>query len=203
MPRGLLIVVSGPSGVGKNTVISDLFNYLPTLNYSISATTRTPRQGEIDGKNYFFLSDSEFTQRIAAGDFLEWAQVYRHYYGTPRSYVEKMLTGGLDLVLDIDVQGAAQIKKALPETILIFLAPPSLSELKMRLMGRQTELEAEILLRLKNIDKELQAVPEYDYFIVNREIDLTCRQIECIIQSERLKVSRQEKGFLDKIFRGE
>ncbi len=203
MPRGLLIVVSGPSGVGKNTVISDLFNYLPNLNYSISATTRTPRQGEIDGKNYFFLSDSEFTQRIAAGDFLEWAQVYRHYYGTPRSYVEKMLTGGLDLVLDIDVQGAAQIKKALPEAILIFLAPPSLSELKMRLMGRKTELEAEILLRLTNIDKELQAVPEYDYFIVNREIDLTCRQIECIIQSERLKVSRQEKGFLDKIFRGE
>lgn len=203
MPRGLLIVVSGPSGVGKNTVISDLFNYLPNLNYSISATTRTPRQGEIDGKNYFFLSDSEFTQRIAAGDFLEWAQVYRHYYGTPRSYVEKMLTGGLDLVLDIDVQGAAQIKKALPEAILIFLAPPSLSELKMRLMGRKTELEAEILLRLKNIDEELQAVPEYDYFIVNREIDLTCRKIECIIQSERLKVSRQETGFLDKIFRGE
>lgn len=203
MPRGLLIVVSGPSGVGKNTVISDLFNYLPNLNYSISATTRTPRQGEIDGKNYFFLSDSEFTQRIAAGDFLEWAQVYRHYYGTPRSYVEKMLTGGLDLVLDIDVQGAAQIKEALPEAVLIFLAPPSLSELKMRLMGRKTELEAEILLRLKNIDKELQAVPEYDYFIVNREIDLTCRQIECIIQSERLKVSRQETGFLDKIFHGE
>ncbi len=203
MPRGLLIVVSGPSGVGKNTVISNLFNYLPNLNYSISATTRAPRQGEIDGKNYFFLSDSEFTQRIAAGDFLEWAQVYRHYYGTPRSYVEKMLTGGLDLVLDIDVQGAAQIKKALPEAILIFLAPPSLSELKMRLMGRKTELESEIMLRLKNIDKELQAVPEYDYFIVNREIDLTCRQIECIIQSERLKVSRQEPGFLDKNFYGE
>ncbi len=203
MPRGLLIVVSGPSGVGKNTVISNLFNYLPNLNYSISATTRAPRQGEIDGKNYFFLSDSEFTQRIAAGDFLEWAQVYRHYYGTPRSYVEKMLTGGLDLVLDIDVQGAAQIKKALPEAILIFLAPPSLSELKMRLMGRKTELESEIMLRLKNIDKELQAVPEYDYFIVNREIDLTCRQIECIIQSERLKVSRQEPGFLYKNFHGE
>ncbi len=203
MPRGLLIVVSGPSGVGKNTVISNLFNYLPNLNYSISATTRAPRQGEIDGKNYFFLSDSEFTQRIAAGDFLEWAQVYRHYYGTPRSYVEKMLTGGLDLVLDIDVQGAAQIKKALPEAILIFLAPPSLSELKMRLMGRKTELESEIMLRLMNIDKELQAVPEYDYFIVNREIDLTCRQIECIIQSERLKVSRQEPGFLDKNFHGE
>jgi guanylate kinase len=203
MPRGLLIVISGPSGVGKNTVISNLFNYLPNLNYSISATTRTPRQGEIDGKNYFFLTDSEFTKRIAAGDFLEWAQVYQHYYGTPRSYVEKMLTGGLDLVLDIDVQGAAQIKKALPEAILIFLAPPSLTELKMRLMGRKTELESEIMLRLQNIEKELHAVPEYDYFIVNREIDLTCRQIECIIQSERMKVNRQEPDFLDKIFHGE
>ncbi len=203
MPRGLLVVVSGPSGVGKNTVISNLFNYIPNLNYSISATTRAPRQGEIDGKNYFFLTDSEFTKRIAAGDFLEWAQVYQHYYGTPRSYVEEMLTGGLDLVLDIDVQGAAQIKKALPEAILVFLAPPSLNELKARLMGRKTELEPQIMLRLQNIDKELQAVPEYDYFIVNREIDLTCRQIECIIQSERMKVSRQELDFLDKIFRGE
>ncbi|HBF35798.1 MAG TPA: guanylate kinase [Firmicutes bacterium] len=203
MPRGLLIVVSGPSGVGKNTVISNLFSYSPNLKYSISATTRSPRQGEIDGLNYFFLSDSEFTKRIAAGDFLEWAKVYQHYYGTPRSYVEEMLTGGFDLVLDIDVQGAALIKKALPEAILVFLAPPSLNELKLRLMGRKTEMESEIMLRLQNIDKELHAVPEYDYFIVNREINLTCRQIEGIIQSERMKVSRQAPDFLDKIFQDE
>jgi guanylate kinase len=203
MPRGLLIVVSGPSGVGKNTIINNLFNCLPTLKYSISATTREPRQGELDGQHYFFLTDFEFSKRIAAGDFLEWAKVYQHYYGTPRSYVEEILASGFDLVLDIDVQGAAQIKKALPEAILVFLAPPSLAELKQRLIGRKTELESEIMLRLQNIDKELQAIPEYDYFIVNREIGLTCRQIECIIQSERMKVSRQESHFIDKILCGE
>jgi guanylate kinase len=202
MQRGLLIVVSGPSGVGKNTIISNLFNCLPALKYSISATTRAPRQNEINGQHYFFLTDSEFNKRIAAGDFLEWAKVYQHYYGTPRSYVEKVLAGGNDLVLDIDVQGAAQIKRALPEAVLIFLAPPSLVELKQRLTGRKTESESEIMLRLQNIENELQALPEYDYFIVNHEIDLTCRKIECIIQSERMKVSRQEPGFLDKILDG-
>lgn len=199
MQRGLLIVVSGPSGVGKNTIISNLFNCLSNFKYSISATTRAPRPNEIDGQHYFFLTDSEFNKRIAAGDFLEWAKVYQHYYGTPRSYVERMLAGGTDLILDIDVQGAAQIKKTLPEAILIFLAPPSLAELKQRLIGRKTEPESEIMLRLQNIDKELQAVPIYDYFIINNEIDLTCSQIECIIQSERMKVTRQEPDFLDKI----
>jgi guanylate kinase len=203
MSRGLLIVVSGPSGVGKNTIISNLFNCLPDLKYSVSATTREPRPSEIDGQNYFFLTEAEFTKRIADNAFLEWAKVYQHYYGTPRSYVEKMLSDGVDLALDIDVQGAAQIKKALPEAVLIFLSPPSLSELKQRLIGRKTELESEIELRLQYIETEFQAVPLYDYFIVNREIDLTCKQIECIIQAERNKVSRQEPNFLVKILRGE
>jgi guanylate kinase len=203
MPRGLLIVVSGPSGVGKNTIISNLLTCLPSLKYSISATTRAPRANEIDGLHYFFLTDSDFSKRIAAGDFLEWAKVYQHYYGTPRSYVQEMLARGVDLVLDIDVQGAAQIKKALPEAVLIFLAPPSLTELKQRLIGRKTEPESEIMLRLQSIDNELKALPEYDYFIINNEIDLTCRQIEGIIQSERMKVSRQDPDFLDKILHDE
>ncbi|HBE78876.1 MAG TPA: guanylate kinase [Firmicutes bacterium] len=203
MPRGLLIVVSGPSGVGKNTIISNLFTCLSDLKYSVSATTREPRPNEIDGQNYFFLTEAEFTKRIADNAFLEWAKVYQHYYGTPRSYVEKMLSNGVDLALDIDVQGAAQIKKALPEAILIFLSPPSLCELKQRLIGRKTELESEIELRLQYIETEFQAVPLYDYFIINREIDLTCRQIECIIQAERIKVSRQETNFLAKILRAE
>jgi guanylate kinase len=203
MPRGLLIVVSGPSGVGKNTIISNLFTRIPGLKYSISATTRAPRLNENDGQHYFFLTEDEFTKRIEANDFLEWAKVYQHYYGTPRSYVEEMLDSGVNLVLDIDVQGAAQIKKALPEAILIFLSPPSLIELKQRLIGRKTELESEIMLRLQYIETELKAVSEYDYFIVNREIDLTCQQIECIIQSERDRVCRQEANFLDKILYGE
>ena len=203
MPRGLLIVISGPSGVGKNTVISNLFNCLPGLKYSVSATTRAPRPSEIDGQHYFFLTENEFTKRIETGAFLEWAKVYQHYYGTPRSYVEEMLAKGVELVLDIDVQGAAQIKRALPEAILIFLSPPSLTELKQRLIGRKTELESEIMLRLQNIEIELQSVSDYDYFIVNREIDLTCQQIECIIQAERNKVKHQDPNFLDKILHGE
>lgn len=203
MPRGLLIVVSGPSGVGKNTIISNLFSRLPNLKYSISATTRTPRPNEIDGQHYFFLTEAEFTKRIESSAFLEWAKVYQHYYGTPRPYVEEMLNSGVDLVLDIDVQGASLIKKALPETILVFLSPPSLAELSQRLIGRKTELESEIKLRLQYIETEFHAVPEYDYFIVNREIDLTCQQIECIILAERSKVCRQEPNFLDKIIHGE
>lgn len=203
MPRGLLIVVSGPSGVGKNTIITNLINCLPDLQYSISATTRGPRPNEIDGQHYFFLSETEFTKRIAAGAFLEWAKVYQHYYGTPRFYVEEKLAKGSNLILDIDVQGAAKIKRTMPEAILIFLSPPSLTELKQRLIGRKTELESEIMLRLQNLENELKAVPEYDYFIVNREIDLTCRQIQCIIQAERSRISRQEPDFLDKILHGE
>jgi len=203
MSRGLLIVVSGPSGVGKNTIISNLFTCLPALKYSISATTRAPRPNESEGQHYFFLTEAEFTKRIELNAFLEWAKVYQHYYGTPRSYVEEKLSNGVDLVLDIDVQGASQIKKALPEAILVFLSPPSLEELRQRLIGRKTELESEIMLRLQYIETEFKAVPEYDYFIVNHEIDLTCRQIEYIIQAEKTKVCRQIPNFLDKILHGE
>lgn len=203
MPRGLLVVVSGPSGVGKNTIIARLFNLLPGLKYSISATTRAPRPNEIDGQHYFFQSEAEFKQKIDSGLFLEWARIYQHYYGTPKPYVEEMLASGVDLVLDIDVQGASQIKKALPEAILIFLSPPSLAELKRRLIGRQTESEEEIGLRLQYIETEFKAVFDYDYFIVNQSIDLTCQQIECIIQTEKLRVLRQEPNFLDKILHNE
>ncbi|MGE5581920.1 MAG: guanylate kinase [Bacillota bacterium] len=203
MARGLLIVVSGPSGVGKNTVISNLFNCWPGLKYSISATTRAPRPNEVDGRNYFFISESEFVKRIEAGAFLEWAKVYDHYYGTPKSYIEEMLAAGFDMILDIDVQGASKIKKTMPEAVLVFLSPPSLAELKKRLIGRQTEPESEIIRRLQYIKTEFQAVPEYDYFIVNREIDLTCQQIECIIQAEKFRVTRQESNFLDKILYNE
>lgn len=203
MPHGLLIVVSGPSGVGKNTIISNLFNRLPNLQYSISATTRASRQNEIDGQHYFFLTEKEFRKRIDSGAFLEWAKVYEHYYGTPKSYVSEKMGAGIDLILDIDVQGAFQLKHSMPEAILIFLSPPSIGELKQRLIGRKTEQESEILLRLQNIDAEFKAVPQYDYFIVNKEIDLTCRQIECIIHAEKCRTSRQESNFLDKIMCGE
>lgn len=199
MSPSLLIVVSGPSGVGKNTVINNLYIRKPDLRYSVSATTREPRPNEIDGQHYFFLTEAEFQKKIGYGEFLEWAKVYENYYGTPKQNVQQLLESGQDLILDIEVQGALQVKRSLPGAVLIFLAPPSLSELKKRLIGRNTEPEVELNKRLRYIKTEFQSVPLYDYLIINREIDLTCERIECIIQAEKCKVCRQEPSLLDNI----
>ena len=199
MSPGLLIVISGPSGVGKNTVIDNLFTRKPDLRYSVSATTRVPRPNEIDGQHYFFLTETEFQHKINAGDFLEWARVYEHYYGTPKQYVKQLLASGRDVVLDIEIQGAIQIKRSLPEAVLIFLAPPSLTELKKRLIGRKTEPETELIKRFQYIETEFQSVPQYDYLVINQEICLTCERIECIIQAEKYRVNRQERNLLDNI----
>lgn len=199
MSRGLLIVISGPSGVGKNTVINNLFIRKPDLRYSVSATTRDPRPNEIDGQHYFFLKETEFQKKIIAGDFLEWAKVYEHYYGTPKEYVQQLLASGHEVVLDVDVQGALQVKKSLPEAVLIFLAPPSLTELKKRLAGRNTEQESELNKRLQYIETEFQMIPQYDYLVINQEIDLTCDQIECIILAEKCRVNRQPESLLNNI----
>jgi guanylate kinase len=199
MQRGLLVIISGPSGVGKNTVISSLFGQLPNLRYSISATTRAPRENEVDGQNYFFFTEAEFLRRVAANEFLEWAKVFQHYYGTLKSYVIQLLEDGYDVILDVDVQGGAAIKKILPEAVLIFLAPPRLSELKNRLIGRSTESAEELKLRLKYIRTEFECVPQYDFFVINNQIDLTGQQIKNIICAEKCRVGRQESGYLDKI----
>lgn len=201
MQKGLLIVISGPSGVGKNTIISNLFKKLPKLKYSISATTRSPRPNEVDGQHYFFLSETEFLEKIDQTEFLEWAKVYQYYYGTPKEQVFQLLNAGDDVILDVDVQGALQIKKSYPEAVLVFLAPPSLQELKNRLINRQTEADSQIAIRLQYIETEFKAAPEYDYFLINEDIDLTCHQIECIILAEKCRISRQEANFLDKILR--
>lgn len=199
MQQGLLIVISGPSGVGKNTIITNLFEKLPNLSYSTSATTRYPRPNEIDGQHYYFLSEENFLKKIEESDFLEWAKVYQHYYGTPKKQVLQLLNEGYDVVLDVDVQGALQIKKSFPDAVLIFLSPPSIGELKNRLKNRQTEADSQIELRLQYIDTEFKTAPEYDYFIVNQEIDLTCSKIECIIHAEKCRVLRQESNFVNKI----
>jgi guanylate kinase len=202
MQPGLLIVISGPSGVGKNTVISSLFGRLPDLRYSISATTRAPRENEVEGRNYFFLTETEFLRRIAANEFLEWAKVYQHYYGTLKSHVTQLLEAGHDVILDVDVQGGAAIKTILPEAVLIFLAPPTLGELKKRLINRCTEPAAEIELRLKYIVTEFECASQYDFFVINDQIDLTCQKIKDIIGAEKCRVARQETGFLEKILGG-
>lgn len=199
MQEGLLIVISGPSGVGKNTIINNLFKKLPDLSYSISATTRSPRPNEVDGQHYFFLTEADFLQKIDNSEFLEWAKVYQYYYGTPKETVFESLKSGKNVVLDVDVQGALQIRKSYPKAILIFLAPPSVKELKNRLIGRHTEPEEQVAERLKYITKEFQCAPEYDYLVINRQIDLTCSQIECIIHAEKCRISRLEKGCLETI----
>lgn len=199
MSENLLIVISGPSGVGKNTIISNLFERLPKLTYSISATTRAPREGEVDGANYFFLTKEDFEQKIERNEFLEWAQVYQYYYGTPKKAIFDKLESGFDVIMDVDVQGALQIKKAYDKALLIFLAPPSLKTLKERLIGRHTESEEQVMERLKYISTEFEYATKYDYFIINDEINLTGERIEGIIQSERYRTARLDSKQIEKI----
>lgn len=191
MSRGILFVVSGPSGVGKNTVLNGLLTQCPHLHYSISATTRQPRSGETDGVNYFFHTIESFKAGIEQGAFLEWAEIYGQYYGTPRNSVEKWLTRGDHVILDIDIQGAAQIRQNYPEAVLIFLYPPSLEELKRRLIQRKTESEAAIQKRLAYVETELASVTNYDYVVVNDQITQACQRVSAIITAEECRSHRK------------
>lgn len=169
--KGLLIVLSGPSGAGKGTVCAAVRNSEDvSIEYSISATTRNPRNGEVDGREYFFYDKETFEQLREQGGFLEWAQVYDNYYGTPRQYVEEVLERGNDCILEIDPQGAFQVRAAWPEAILIFIAPPSLEELRSRLSGRGTESAEEMEKRLSCALEELGQRSKYDYVIVNDDV---------------------------------
>ncbi|HHZ20654.1 MAG TPA: guanylate kinase [Firmicutes bacterium] len=190
MPRGLLIVVSGPSGVGKNTVLNQLLAKKQDLFYSISATTRAPRNNEVDGVNYYFITKEEFIAGIENNRFLEWAEVYGQYYGTPRDKVEEKLNAGYHVVLDIDIQGAAKIRQNSPEAVLIFLLPPSIEELKQRLVGRRTENAETLKKRLAYVHEELAAAVNYDYFVVNDRVESACAKIEAIIIAEQCRRNR-------------
>ena len=196
MARGLLIVVSGASGTGKGTVCKKILNDLPAVAYSISATTREPRPGETDGKEYYFLGRDEFKNWIADGKFLEYAQVYGNFYGTPLNKIEERLNRGEDILLEIDVQGALNVKKKCPEGIFIFLLPPSLDELKRRIEGRGTETPASLERRLKNAVAEIKIGLEYDYVVVNDTIENAAEKIKAILTAERCKVSRNADKFI-------
>ena len=195
MARGLLIVVSGASGTGKGTVCKKILNDLPEVAYSISATTRAPRPGEVDGKEYYFLDVDEFKSWIADGKFLEYAEVYGNFYGTPLNKIEERLNRGEDILLEIDVQGALNVKKKCPEGIYIFLLPPSVEELKRRIEGRGTETPESLSRRLKNAVAEIKIGTEYDYVVVNDTIDNAVAQIKSIIAAERCKVARNADKF--------
>ncbi|MBQ6758385.1 MAG: guanylate kinase [Selenomonadaceae bacterium] len=195
MRRGLLIVVSGASGTGKGTVCKKILADLPEVAYSISATTRKPRPGEIDGKEYYFLSVDEFKAWIAEEKFLEYAEVYGNFYGTPLNKIEERLNRGEDILLEIDVQGALNVKRKCPDGVYIFLLPPSLEELKSRIEGRGTENPESLARRLKNAVAEIKIGLEYDYAVVNDTIDNAAEQIKAILTAERLKVARNADKF--------
>ncbi|PZD93244.1 guanylate kinase [Paenibacillus sambharensis] len=190
MRKGLLIVLSGPSGVGKGTVCSVLRQKMPELVYSVSATTRSPRQGETEGLNYFFKSKDQFQDMIARDALLEYAQYVDNYYGTPRDFVEKTISEGKDIILEIEVQGALKVKEKFPEGVFIFLLPPSLDELKQRITGRGTETQAVIDHRLTVAREEMSLLRYYDYAVINDEIDAACHRIQSIVTAEHCRRER-------------
>lgn len=186
--KGLLIVLSGPSGVGKGTVCSALRPRIPDLVYSVSATTRKPRMGEVDGVNYFFKEREHFLSMIENDELLEYAEYVGNYYGTPRDFVEETIASGKDIILEIEVQGALKVKEKFPDGVFIFLTPPSLDELKDRIVGRGTENQATIDHRMSVAVDEMELIRHYDYAVVNDEINLACKRIESIIIAEHCKV---------------
>ena len=195
--RGLLIVLSGPSGVGKGTVRKELFSQANTnYEYSISMTTRNPREGEVDGVDYFFKSRDEFEALIEQGGLLEHAEFVGNYYGTPLAYVNETLDAGRDVFLEIEVQGAKQIREKAPDALFIFLAPPSLSELKSRLVGRGTETADVIAKRIATAEEELEMMSLYDYVVENDEVTNACDKINAIIKAEHCRRERVEKIYL-------
>ena len=191
--EGLLLVVSGPAGVGKGTLDKALLERHQDMKLSVSATTRAPRPGEIDGVHYFFKTEEEFKAMIERNEFLEYMHVFQtNYYGTPRSFVEEQLSRGIDVILEIDVQGAMKVKKAFPNAVMIFIAPPSMAELKSRLIGRNTETLEQIEKRFATAEKEIAMLPEYEYVVTNDVVEMAVNRMESIITAEKCKVSRSD-----------
>ncbi|MBP1991440.1 guanylate kinase [Paenibacillus eucommiae] len=188
--RGILIVLSGPSGVGKGTVCAALRQVAPELVYSVSATTRAPRQGEIEGVNYFFKTREQFQQLIEADEMLEWAQYVNNYYGTPKRFVEDVLRSGKDVILEIEVQGALMVKNKFPEGVFIFLLPPSLDELQNRIVTRGTESDETIRSRMSVALDEMRLMEHYDYAIVNDHVETACSKIQAILAAEHCRRDR-------------
>lgn len=182
-----LFVISGSSGVGKGTVLKGFLQKNPNFMLSISCTTRAPRKGEVDGVNYFFLSKEEFQNCIDNDKFLEWAEFAGNRYGTKRKYIRQCLEEGKDIILEIDTQGALQVKKQMPEAVLIFICPPSIETLENRLRGRCTEDEATIQKRLQEVQTELERAEKFDYRVVNDDLENAIKELEQVIIGEQAK----------------
>ncbi len=185
--QGKLFIISGCSGVGKGTLLKMFLKNNPDIKLSISATTRQPRAGEVDGINYFFISKDEFKQAVNNNEFLEFAQFSDNFYGTKKNFVEKTLNKGIDLILEIEVQGAKQVKEKMPEAVTVFIMPPSVETLEERLRGRHTEDEETIKKRLNEAKRELKAGSEFDYQVINDNLDDALSTLQQIIDTERNK----------------
>lgn len=190
MDKGILIVLSGPSGVGKGTVCAFLRKCTDNLIYSVSATTRLPREDEVDGVNYFFKTKDEFRDMIRQDQLLEWAEYVGNFYGTPSQFVRDTLDQGNNIILEIEVQGALKVKEKFPEGVFIFLTPPSLHELRNRIENRGTETAELIHNRMGVAVEEMSLIEHYDYAVVNDEIELACSRIQAIIQAEECRRER-------------
>lgn len=188
LKKGKVIVISAPSGTGKTTVCRKLLEQNPDIVFSVSYTTRQRRTTEVDGKDYYFVSEHKFKELVKQNKFVEWAKVHNHYYGTPKEPVIKAINSGKNILLDIDVQGGKKIKKIFPDGVFIFLLPPSWTDLKQRIIRRGQDNIKEIKLRLRNVVKELKYVKYYDYIVINDKLDNTIKVISDIIQSSRYKM---------------
>ncbi len=200
--KGFLIVLSGPSGAGKNSVMNAVFPTIPNLKYSVSVTTRPPRVGEVHAVNYFFVSEEEFDKMLAADLLLESATFVGYRYGTPKKYVYEQIEAGNAVIMDIDIQGAAQIKRKMPEAVLVFLLPPTPEELSRRLRLRGSDSEEVIKRRLAKSREEVKHIVDYDYFIINDDLNKAAEQLRQIILSEWCRVSRIDLDYLQQIWKG-
>ncbi len=194
--RGNLIVISGPSGAGKDSIINKLLNKVDNIWLSVSMTSREPRTGEIPDKSYFFVSKDEFERRIKDGVFLEYAEYNGNYYGTPKDKIKDMLEMGKDVILEIEIQGALKVKELIPDAIFIFVLPPSMDELRKRLVKRGTDSIDKIISRFKVAYQEINEVTKYNYVVVNDDLDMAVAKVEAILLSERCRVDRIEDIYL-------
>lgn len=186
--KGIIFIMSGPSGVGKGTIREKVLKQIPDLIFSVSVTTRKKRPGEIDGKDYIFVSREKFEEMIRNNELLEWAEVYGNYYGTPSKIVEKALIEGKDVLLEIDVQGAKNVKRRYPEAVSIFIFPPSVEDLILRLKKRATETQEEFQRRIEKAKREMDEVIYYNYVVVNDKLEDAILRVKCIILAERAKI---------------
>ena len=195
--RGVLVVISGPSGAGKGTICKALLEKRKNLFVSVSATTRDPREGEIDGVNYHFLSKEAFMQKVEKDEFLEWAEVHGNLYGTPKLNIYELLESGKNVILEIDIQGALQVKKNCKEGVFVFIMPPSMEELKKRIIGRGSETPESLELRFQTAYKEINYISKYNYCVVNDKVEDAIKKVENIILAEECRIDKMKINILN------